>query len=126
MKKDINKPKYRNQGPPAIQGGEILLIYHTNIGINKYYMKKSSDIRKSRLCSAQSVSDIRSKGCRIPDEQSDPTQILTSSWRFGQAASCSSYRLVSQRALLKESLQIAIEWQSTITFVFSVTHWYCY
>ena len=63
-----------------------------------------SDISKSRLCPAQSVPELRSKGCRNPNKQSEGIKLRTLSplQRFGQGPSCSPYRLVSQPERLKE------------------------
>ena len=33
------KPSYREQGPATIPGGEVIKIYHTNNGGNKYRIK---------------------------------------------------------------------------------------
>ena len=55
------------------------------------------------------VRELRSKGCRSPDKQTEGTKLgtLSSLRRFGQGPSCSSHRLVSRSEMLKGSSVLA-------------------
>ena len=68
--KFINKPQYKDQGPTAITGREVINFFiHKCLPVICIIPKESSDIRKSRLCSVQSVRQLRSKGCKSPNIQ---------------------------------------------------------
>ena len=82
--KFMNNPLCRDQGPTAIPVGEVikfitqtLMLVGLSISI---LWRISSYIHKNRLCSAKSVSELRSKDCVSPDLNKRPKGPLSLTW----------------------------------------------